>query len=275
MTYIQEGDNISITLPELIKKGEEICLRIEYEGLSSHYFFCGEKAVLLPAYFNWLPFPGEAKSMYTEPPLVNTSPLYINTPVSYDIDVKYNKKVASNILSDTNHITGISDDGLSLISGYSYYIENDCRYFYTMDISVDEMQTYTKKLSEYINMVENDLGIEESKIKQAFFVPFKEECLAMQDTNYIVNSTKIGDTLYTSSYPDTKHLNEEYYTYEAVACIFNSNIDFVSQDVESKSKMVSAYIDYFIRKNNISTEFSNKKPEDADYWIERCKKISW
>ena len=275
LSYLQEGDNIMITLPELKKKGDEMCLRIQYEGLSSNYFFSGEKAVLLPSYFNWLPFPGKTSSMYMENSLIKTSPLYINTPVSYDIDVKCHKRIASNIGSNTNHIIGTSSDGVSLISGYLYYIENDCRYFYTNDIPIEEMQTYTKKLLKYINMVENDLGIKETKIKQAFFAQFKEEYLAMLDTNYVVNSLKVGDTLFTSSYPDINRLSDEHYIYESVACIFNSNIDFVAQDLETKTKMVSAYVDYFVRKCNVKTEFSNKIPEDVEYWIERCKKLSW
>ena len=275
LSYKQEGDNIMITLPEFKKKGDEICLEIEYEGLSSNYFFSGEKAVLLPTYFNWLPFPGKTSSMYMENSLIKTSPLYINTPVSYDIDVKCHNKIASNIPSNTNHIIGTSSDGVSLISGYLYYIENDFRYYYTNNIPVEEMQTYTKQLLKYINMVENDLGIKETKIKQAFFAPFKEEYLAMLDTNYVVNSLKVGDTLFTSSYPEVNRLTDEHYIYEAVACIFNSNIDFGAQDVETKTKMISAYVDCCVRKCNVKTEFSNKIPEDVEYWIERCKKLSW
>ena len=86
---------------------------------------------------------------------------------------------------------------------------------------------------------------------------------------------KIGDTLYTSSYPDVEHLNDEYYVYEAIACVFNSNMDFVVQDLDSKTNMVSAYINYFVSKNNINTELTNEKPEDMDYWIERSKELSW
>ncbi len=276
LSYIQEDDNISVLFPKLINKGQEICLKIEYEGLSSHYFFCGEKATLLPAYYNWLPYAGETTSMYMENSFLKTSPLHINTPVSYDIEVKSNNKIASNIINDTNHIIGTSNTGISLISGKLYNIEDDnCRYFYTMDIPVDEMQNYVKKISEFINMIEKDLGVEESKIKQTFFVPFKEEYLATLDTNYVVNSMKIGDTLYTSSYPDVEHLNDEYYVYEAIACVFNSNMDFVVQDLDSKTNMVSAYINYFVSKNNINTELTNEKPEDMDYWIERSKELSW
>lgn len=275
LPYVQKGDNITITLPGLKKKQEKICLRIEYKGLSSNYFFCGEKAVLLPAYFNWLPFPGGTTSMYMENSLIKTSPLYIDTPVSYDIDVKSNKKVASNLSIEANHIVGTSKYGISLISGYLYHIEKDREYFYTKDIPVEKMQIYTQKLSEYINLVEKDLGIEQSEINKVFFVPFKEEYLATMDTNYVVNSMKIGDVLYTSSYPDTTRLKDEHFVYEAIACLFNSNMDFVAQDLETKTKMVSAYIDCFITRNNINTEFSNKKPEDVEYWIERCKELSW
>lgn len=131
LKFSRESDFIKVELDKVYKKDSVIDLFISYEGYSSQYFYAGEQAVLLPSYFNYLPYPGAYQSFIIRGKSnESVVPLYIKNKVMYDFKIKANKEVATNLEKKNGRYVGESSSGVTIVSGNFIKKQKDGVKFY-------------------------------------------------------------------------------------------------------------------------------------------------
>lgn len=92
LRFTQIGDSLRVELATILKANSKLNLTFHYQGKTSPYFFANEQAVMLPAYYAWLPREGtfqlmDGESGYCSKPFKEASytlryagpmPLYTN-----------------------------------------------------------------------------------------------------------------------------------------------------------------------------------------------------
>lgn len=63
LSFDQTGDLVTINLSEVLGKDDTIEIRLQYEGKTSPFFYANERAVMLPAYYAWIPREGNFQIM--------------------------------------------------------------------------------------------------------------------------------------------------------------------------------------------------------------------
>lgn len=264
LNFNQEGDNFQINLDKKYSKGQVISLDINYEGLSSQYFYAGEKAILLPGYFAWLPYPGKTLAMYSDV-LVRTTPLLNNNAIDYEITCSGTKNIGSNLFVDGNTLKGTSIDGVTLISGLLNKKDiNGIRYYYTLDWNESSLDEYGKELIKNINNMEKTLDINTSTINTVMFIPVKEELLEITQ----VKTMKVGNTIISASKP-RKTENKEVLFNEALGSILNTNLRFSLQDMKVTDIFINEFASWYFKKEQITQDDTGGKNMVSDDSINR------
>ncbi|PID82529.1 MAG: hypothetical protein CSB16_00795 [Clostridiales bacterium] len=115
-----------VILDKKYSSGDKITLDLDYSGLTAQYFYAGDKAVFLPNYFNYLPYPGKNNAISGETnQMVVINQLYCNYPVYYEFDVKSYYDVEMNLEKDGSGFKGTSDIGVFIVGGNQEVVEID------------------------------------------------------------------------------------------------------------------------------------------------------
>lgn len=245
LAYDQQGDFIEIQLGEQRKKGETLALAFHYKGLTSPYFFAGEKAVYLPGYYDWLPCPGRKSSFIQEDGYVNTNPADIPADTEYSIQFESNSPVYSNLSSDNGVWSGTGNGGVTFISGNLNELKQDgvdiCM---TMDKKISFARQTASKLILYINEFRAQLGLEDEQISKIMFVPTKNEKTGKYSGNTMVD----GDTVISGAY-EVNEQDDSYIMREAVIGILAMDSEFIHLQKDQKSGFVEKFLDAYEKKD--------------------------
>lgn len=264
LNYKQEGDNFEINLDKKYSKGQAISLNISYEGLSSQYFYAGEKAILLPSYFAWLPYPGRTLAMYYDV-LVRTTPLLNDNAIDYKITCKGAKNIGSNLSVDGDTLKGTTTGGVTLISGLLNKKDiNGIRYYYTLDWNEGSLDDYGKKLINNINNIEEILDINISTVNTIMFIPVKEELIDKTQ----VKTMNVGNTIISASKP-RRNTNKEVLFNEALGSILNTNLKFVLQDTKITDAFINEFTSWYFKKEQINYDATGSNNMVSDEAINR------
>lgn len=250
-SWKQNGDICTINLKETYSENSPIQLHMEYEGMSSQYFFAGQKATLLTNYFAFLPFQGKAKVMLVENSSLNTIPLKNNKKIDYQLEILNNKKIYSN-LSNTNKdiYEGDTTDGVIILSGHINELQKDfLQIIYTDDVDPNSVASFAEKISAQQQLLANLLDLKVENISTICCIPIKSEQLG----NYSTNSIQSGSILYTSLTP-TNYLDEQTILDEALASILLGNHKFVLLSEDEKVKYSEALLSWYMEEYNIDGE---------------------
>lgn len=117
--YEQNDDTVYVFFDQKKNTGDPITLAISYQGTSSPYFYVNERAVFLPAYFNYLPCPGEGYAMRTENDgmMLYPVPVYMENEVFYDLTIRGSHEIYTNLKEqEQNHYCGTSNTGVYILS---------------------------------------------------------------------------------------------------------------------------------------------------------------
>lgn len=245
LIYTQSGDFIEVQLGELRKSGETLTLAFHYKGLTSPYYYAGEKAVYLPGYYNWLPYPGKKNSFIKEAGYVNTNPVYAQTDTEYLIQFESNSSVYSNLCLNNGVWSGLGGDGVTFISGNLKEIEQDgIDICVTMDKSNLFVKQATCKLIFYIDEFRAQLGLEDKQISKIIFIPTKNEKLGKYSGNTMVD----GNTVISGVY-EVQEQNDWYFMREALIGILAMDSDFIKLEKDLKSEFVEKFLDAYEKKD--------------------------
>lgn len=246
LAFTQSGDAIEIQLGRISKKGDTLSLNFHYKGLTSPYFFAGEKAVYLPGYYNWLPCPGKKNSFIEDAGTVSTNPVHSNTNTEYLIRFESNSSVYSNLNLADGIWTGSGKYGVTFISGNLKEIKQDEMEIYATADKSDLFATKTaSQLATYIDEFERLLGLKTIPVSKVIFIPTKYEKIG----KYSGNTMVAGDTLISGAY-EVVDENEQYLMRESLIGILAMNSHFIRLDRELQTEFIEKYLDAYQNNND-------------------------
>ena len=231
--FEQIDDNITIYLGETLEKGESATMSIDYRGISSQYYFAGEKAAYLPGYFAWLPYPGKYCTMSVSDGYLKTMPLTSEEEIFYRVQCISRKPVYCNLGGTDNFFQGTSKYGVSLISGNLKTTEIDgTRILYTTDKSEAFIKEHAAMLLSDVQRDRKLLMIGETDIENLFFIPTKYERIGSNSFHTII----MGNTILSGIYETSSDVRDEYVDQEALMGILFLQYRFDTIDRETQSE---------------------------------------
>ena len=117
--FSQKEDTVRIYFDREMESGGDIAFSLSYCGNSSPYFYSNERAVFLPAFFNYLPCPGKGYAMSADSggTLLRPLPTYIENAVEYDFCISSANDIYTNLERQENgRFTGLSCRGVDILS---------------------------------------------------------------------------------------------------------------------------------------------------------------
>lgn len=177
LSFTRDKDDLEVIFPDKVVKGTPFKLKIQYSGVSSPYFYANEQAILLPAYFNWLPAPGSYPSMvntdgYRFVPVISS---LIDQPIEYEMYYSGNKPIYTNLKQiTTDKWGGTSRSGITIAAGMmrSQIIDNiqvfDSLSNYKANPSI---QKFINELKQIRPIVIEDFGLQKPELSAIFLLP--------------------------------------------------------------------------------------------------------
>ncbi|MFC4775914.1 hypothetical protein ACFO9Q_03865 [Paenibacillus sp. GCM10023252] len=257
LEYAREGDHLTVWTQSMQTKGQKVDITIEYAGLSSPYFFVNELAVMLPSYFAWYPYPGNQPSMiYTRENKLQVVPLQpTSNEITYTVNYQIHpSKVYSNLSMSSDHtLSGKSNQGITFLAGQLSKIrvqDIDVVYPTSLYKNMDSLRHYISQTEKNIALIEQDLGIENRKPRQSYFllsVPYARSI-------GFVKSTWLRDDHMIFSVSHNLN-NGSIFGYEAmnIGGLTSSIIRTpeLIWDVEQEDQFLNAYSYWFEKKHEI------------------------
>ena len=249
LEYEQEEHQVYIKLDKMLTKGESVVLYIDYEGISPQIYYSGDKAVLLPANFPWIPYPADTQIFY--PSYSEPVPLLNSNTIDFTIKYKGNSNFVSNLNTNDKTLSGEAY-GVNLIAGNFYRFKNNDIYYISSkyDIPKCDLINYSNKLIEHINNIAKSIGLEEYNFKNIYYIDSERyRCYG----NYLGDSQIIDDTL-LSTYYDFANYDfgeDEGYITEAFAAILTSNNELLYQEQNIVDVFYNLFITWYVKNNNI------------------------
>lgn len=178
LKFNRKGDSIEVLFNEVLNKGEEKVINFDYEGYSSPLFFADENAVMLPAYFPYIPSSLNAPAM-----AVNNTGFYRND-FSFTSDYTLTFEGKHKLYTSLNKIgenkwEGKNAAGITIAAGNICEKLYDGITYYYPAISSNKFSNFIKDISSYkaaADNVNNKFGDSlQTDIKKAFFIPIPSE----------------------------------------------------------------------------------------------------
>jgi hypothetical protein len=194
LRFNRNGDSIEVIFNSKLNKGEEKIIDFSYKGFSSPLFFADENAVMLPAYFPYIPSSVNASVMsYTD------TGFYRND-CSYTADYTLTYRGKHNLYTNLNKVgenkwEGKNVRGVTLVSGNIKEGEYEGISYYYPTISsnsdnVSDFRNYLKVYKDGVNTINKKFNENiNDDIKKIFFIPIPSE------TNIATSLYKADDTL--------------------------------------------------------------------------------
>lgn len=248
----QEGDTFTIKLGREYDMGSTIDMSMDYKGMSSQYFFAGEKATLLPNYYAFLPYPGDTSVMSVKDDYLNVTPLVHNSDIDYEIEVLSKEKIYSNLDKVyEDGFSGTSNEGLMLIGGHvNEFTNGSQKIIYTDDVKLDEALDLTESFNDQLEIISNILELDFQPIETACFVPIEPGFLS----GYEVRAMKTGKTLYTNLTTNKYTYQEQNILEQSLYSLVLSNPELHMLKEEDNRRYLDAFISWYMEEYNIDGE---------------------
>ncbi|MBO2944160.1 hypothetical protein JJQ72_09295 [Paenibacillus sp. F411] len=278
LQFHRNQDRLEIILAKNVVKGESVHLRITYSGISSPYFYANEQAVLLPAYFNWLPSPGYYPSMINQDGyrLVQVPSSLIDTPISYELRYSGDKHIFTNLTQSSPGIwKGETSSGITVVAGMvkSQRMDQMTVFDSLSNYKAEEsIRNYIDAIQQIRPKILDDFGIQKPQLTKIFFLP-----LPIEAAKVFKSTWDLGDYWIVST---QSHLNHDILNYEAlnVAGITSSLLRSpeISMNAANEDLMLVAYEHWYYLQHNIDEKSSLARFVDYGYidpefklWIEK------
>ncbi|MEH7464676.1 hypothetical protein V7166_22295 [Bacillus thuringiensis] len=240
----QKGDQINITSTELIKKNEKIKIEIEYNGLSSPFYFANEQSIMLPSYFIWYPIPGSHQAMKVKDGELKHIPMELNNDVQFDLKYDGNLDLKTNIPYKGNgRWSGYTKDGLTVVGGLMEIKKvNDKEIVFptSMTFLHKEIPSYLKELHEITNEINKDLNVKLDSDKHNIFFISTPKWSERTPSNLLILNNQIFVGI-TQDYNGADLLTDKSILIPSVLQSILSNKDLLEQNEEVKYFFVSSY----------------------------------
>lgn len=189
--FQQDGDLLTVTLPEVKTEGETVQVSFHYGGRSMTPFFVGKKAVRLPSYFTWIPQPAMTQNVMS-PISISTYSLHGDTPIP--VSLEYEGKESCYISSDDAAYT--STGSAAIIAGHCQKTSIDgVTYVFSNDTKTEYMKEASERIINRIEEVSKVLEIETLPVTTVIMTPQYDD----QIGNVSSGVRKDGNLLYISS----------------------------------------------------------------------------
>lgn len=232
--FIQNDDVITVISDKDLLKGDRKTLSIQYGGISSQYYFAGEKATYLPGYFAWVPYPGKHCAMELVNGHLRTIPLVSDDEIEYTLQCVSGKDIYCNLDENNGVYLGNSRYGVTLISGNLESVNvNGINVFYTADKKEEFIKGYVPGLIDNVERLSELLSLAPADIRNVFLIPTKTE----QVGKYAGNSMVLGDTLISGIYDVGEEFKDEYLCDEALIGLLTISLDMSRLDSDAQNNL--------------------------------------
>lgn len=232
--FTQKDDVITVISDKYLLKGDRMTLSIQYGGISSQYYFAGEKATYLPGYFAWVPYPGKHCAMELVNGHLRTIPLDSDSEIEYTLQCVSGKDIYCNLDENNGVYSGSSRYGVTLISGNLESVNvNGINVFYTADKNEEFIKGYIPRLIDNVERASELLSLAPTDVRNVFLIPTKSE----QVGKYAGNSTVLGDTLISGIYDVGAEFKDEYLCDEALIGLLAISLDMSGLDNDAQNNL--------------------------------------
>ncbi|MCR5836725.1 MAG: hypothetical protein K6G88_09480 [Lachnospiraceae bacterium] len=232
--YEQNGDFITVKFNKVAKKGEVKTINIEYSGLSSQYFFAGEKATYLPGNFAWIPVPGK-KMVFKEGPGFVVLNQIENNEVDYTVKYKSYHKVFSNLNYENGVLKGKSKCGVTLISGNMEEDKiNGVHIYFTLNNKI-RYKNLASKILDIYDKCEEILQLKCDTINNIYVVPTDNNVFG----RYGAKTMILDDTIITGAF-EVAEGEDDYLLNEILVAILSKQ-NFGDLDSEAQNDILEQF----------------------------------
>lgn len=182
ISFAQKGDQVLVTFSEPLAKEECRKIVFHYEGTSSPYFYANEQAVMLPAYFPWIPIPGSYQAMQENGRFLTRTYMKPNTQIKYELKYTGATPLYTNLeKAGRNLWRGDAPGGLTIAAGM--LTETDVGkikvvYPVTLDQFIKDSSEFFTKIKESSDIISQDLMLEQKlNLSKVYFLSIPSESI--------------------------------------------------------------------------------------------------
>ncbi|PKM47540.1 MAG: hypothetical protein CVV03_02680 [Firmicutes bacterium HGW-Firmicutes-8] len=261
LSFKQVGDQILVSFPVPLKSNEHTTIVFNYEGISSPYFYANDQAVMLPAYFPWLPISGSYQAMKAEGSELIRYPLYPRNPTKYILRYSGPEPLFTNLQKKNTSVwTGQVPNGISLVAGMMTETRvGQTKVCYPVSLykMIDTTPLYLKKVQNIAKNVNTDLNIQKSfDVSRIFFLSVPDESNLIPSNIWNLEDHLIIGI--NQMYNEGDLLNYDITIVPAILSSLVKNHNMINQREEIKSLFIASYAYWYGLKHNSSIE--NERP---------------
>lgn len=180
LSYKQQGDQVLVSFTAPLHPEMKTTIIFDYEGTSSPYFYANEQALMLPAYFPWLPMIGSHQAMMPQGGDVIRFPLYSQNLTTYTLRYSGPEPVCTNLpQKEPNLWSGTVSQGVSLAAGMLTEIKlGKTSVYYPISLCriIEELPGYIDRLQEIAQSIKTDLAVQKTlDTSKIFFLSVPRE----------------------------------------------------------------------------------------------------
>lgn len=205
LKFNRKGDSVEVVFNEKVDRQQEKIITFNYEGYSSPLFFADKNAVMLPAYFPYIPSNINAPAM-----ACTTYGDFYRNDCSYTADYTLTYKGKHKMYTNLDKVgenkwQGNNVKGVTLVSGSVKEKTSDGITFYYPSVAKNGDNYYKNQIDIYktaIEKVNKDFGERlNTNVKKVFFIPIPGEdplgfTLWNHDNNFIFQTNSCETKTY-------------------------------------------------------------------------------
>ncbi|MCR4440994.1 MAG: hypothetical protein QHH10_03040 [Peptococcaceae bacterium] len=254
LSYKQNGDQVLVSFPKALDKDVQRELVFIYEGTSSPYFYANEQAVMLPAYFPWIPIAGSYQAMKAENSYLIRNPLNPQISTKYTLRYSGPQPLFTNLpKKDENLWSGEMPCGITIAAGMlTETMIRSMKVYYPVSLNkmIGTVPTFLENIKAIAGNIKDDLELQKS------YGPSKVFFLSIPPDSSLIhlNLWNLGDHLIVGidqMYNEGDFLNDKTALVPAVLSSLTMSNNMAKQSEKIKAFFMASYA-YWYEMNHDS-----------------------
>ncbi len=261
LSYEQKGDQVLVSFPKILNKNVLKKIVFDYEGTSSPYFYANEQAVMLPAYFPWIPVAGSYQAMKAENSYLLRKPLISQTPTKYTLKYSGPKPLFTNLSKeDENLWSGKTSSGITLAAGMlteTKIGEINIVYPISLNKMIEGIPGFLENIKPVVENIKTDLALKNTlKSSKLLFLSIPTESSLVSSTIWNLDDHLIIGI--NQQYNDGDLLNNRRSLVRSVLTSLTRTSNMTEQNERIKASFIAGYA-YWYSMNYDQTSYEESK----------------
>lgn len=244
LSYKQDGDQVLVSFPKTLNADAQREVIFIYEGTSSPYFYANEQAVMLPAYFPWVPIAGSYQAMQAENSYLIRNPLNPQTPTKYALRYSGPQPLFTNLPKKEENIwSGEAPCGITLAAGMlteTRIGSINADYPVSLNKMIGTVPVFLENIKPIFENIKDDFGL------QSTYNPYKVFFLSIPPESSLTDLTlwNLGDHLIVGInqiYNNGDFLNNKTALVPIVASSLTRSINMAKQKEKTRVFFIASY----------------------------------